>query len=654
MAVIYPATGLTDTFDVLTGWAENQYGDTNADHVFAVSTEQAHTSGKSLKAYIPASHTALQGSRGSITLSGVGEGAAHDVSFFLYIDPSSNPSADNDISICRIICTGAQPLDLFIRRNADKQWWFRYNLTGGDFEHAPYSHLTTGCWHQVRWRLSGFGAGTIVAEVWLDGIKLWWSNDTQVSIAEGSVGASAFPTQLWMGIVRYTPTAIGEKVLIYEDDVRVSNSGDMNDLVSLASHIPLITSETSVSITITSPMAMTQGNSFLYYGPTTDYGTRVSGYTVEGTEDRSLVFTLTGLTKGVTYHYKFELEHYLAEYVITLADFTFKIPDDDDETTVALLGDIQGLTNRASGCSTVLTHATPDLTLSNGDITDIQDYRAGGGYKTPDGVALPVWADLTFGQKLSVIDRNAGCLKGLAMHGLFSSTAGNHDYVGTGAGASVAYLNSFFKIPTTQNAQGVWYSFDHGMAHYLMLVDMGVWHTNSLSAAVLAEIEADLASTDKRWKIVVGHYPIYYVPADTWAPYSQAATLHALFVRQEVDLYCGAHRHRFNYVTKDGVAYHINGTGATTSSTTAYNNPRLEGQGPDSLAASSGLFGYSVLEVKAQKLVLRAYQKAGVPYPIFGREITKESREYSGYSALTVPRTLSPERTIATTRGVRL
>lgn len=654
MAVIYPASGLTDSFDVLTGWTVAQYGDTNADHVFEVSTTQSHTSGKSLKAYIPASHIALQGSRGYVTLASVGTNAAYDCSFFLYIDPSSNPSAGNSISICRVYCTGNQPLDLLVYRNDDKQWMLRFNLTGGSLEHAPYSHLTTGCWHQIRWRMSGFDTGAIVSEVWVDGIKIWWDNDTQISVAEGTVGAGAYPVSLWMGIVRYTPTVIGESLLIYEDDVRFSNSGDMEDLVSLASHIPLITSETSVSITITSPMMMTQGNSFLHYGPTTAYGTSVRGYTIEGTEDRSLVFNITGLTKGVTYHYQFELEHYLAEYVITTGDFTFKIPDDDEATTVALVGDIQGLTNRASGPSILLKDFTPDLTLLIGDITDIQDFRTGGGYKTPDGVAFPAWADLDFGEKLSVVDRNAGALKGLAKNGLFGSTAGNHDFVGTGAGASLAYLSSFFKIPTTQNAQGVWYSFDYGMAHYLMLVNMGVWHTASLSAAVLAEIAEDLATTTKRWKIVIGHYPIYYVPADTWAAYSQAAVLHALFKAQDVDLYCSAHRHRFNYVTVDGVAYYINGTGATSSTTTAFNNIKLEGQGPECRAASDGLFGYTILNVEANRLVLRAYQKAGVPYPIFGREITKESREYSGYSDLTTPRTLSPARTIAATRGARL
>lgn len=627
MTVIVPVTGLTDSFDSVDAWALNEYGDTNADHTCAISTAQYNTSsGKSLLAHIPASHTDLQGSRRYFTLANVETGAAMDVSFFLYIDPSSQPSNDSSISICRIICTGSTPLDLCLRRNAEKQWRVYYNVTGGDDEHAPYSHLTAGAWHQIRWRLNGFGVGTIVAEVWVDGIKVWWSNDTQVSNAEGSVAADQYPTQLWMGIVRYTPGAIGDSIKIYLDDVRMSNSGDLADLPSVATLIPLITSDTTVSVTITSPVALAAGNSFLEYGPTTAYGSSAYGYTVSGVGTRAMYFSLQGLVKGTTYHYRFSLEDEIGENIITTGDFSFTIPLETTDTTIALVGDIQGLTNRSSAPTILLKDFTPDLNILNGDITDIQDYRAGGGYKTPDGVALPAWADMSATARLAVVDRNAGCLKGLARTGLFTSALGNHDFVGTGTGATGDYLKGFFRVPTTQNADRIWYSFNYGRAHYLILVDMGVWHTSSLSAAVLSEIEADLAFTNAEWKIVVGHYPIYYVPADTWAPYSQAATLHAIFARQNVHLYCGAHRHRFNYVTVDGVAYLINGTGSTSSATDAFNNPAIEGQGSDCLPASSGLWGYTILEVKENEIIIRAYQKTGVVYPIFGRVISKKSR----------------------------
>lgn len=80
--------------------------------------------------------------------------------------------------------------------------------------------------------------------------------------------------------------------------------------------------------------------------------------------------------------------------------------------------------------------------------------------------------------------------------------AGNHDY-GTASGAPTREV---FALPENAGRpEGLerWYSFDWGNAHVVGL------DTERMDAVQAAWLDADLAATDKPWKIVVGHRPPY-------------------------------------------------------------------------------------------------------------------------------------------------
>jgi 3',5'-cyclic AMP phosphodiesterase CpdA len=79
--------------------------------------------------------------------------------------------------------------------------------------------------------------------------------------------------------------------------------------------------------------------------------------------------------------------------------------------------------------------------------------------------------------------------------------AGNHDY-GTASGAP---LRQAFELPENGAPDGTesWYSFDWGNVHFVGL------DTERIGDQQAAWLDADLAGTDKPWKVVLGHRPPY-------------------------------------------------------------------------------------------------------------------------------------------------
>jgi hypothetical protein len=87
-------------------------------------------------------------------------------------------------------------------------------------------------------------------------------------------------------------------------------------------------------------------------------------------------------------------------------------------------------------------------------------------------------------------------------------TRGNHEVLRTG----LDYYD-LFTLPVDGDAGGLpsgteaWYSFDHGDAHFVCLDSEG--SSRLPGGAMLTWLDADLASTDKRWTIAFWHHPPY-------------------------------------------------------------------------------------------------------------------------------------------------
>ena len=166
-----------------------------------------------------------------------------------------------------------------------------------------------------------------------------------------------------------------------------------------------------------------------------------------------------------------------------------------------------------------------------------------------------------------------GCNNGSGSFAYFAETpwamaAGNHD----------ARKTPFFfnYANSSADANSLYYSFDYGDMHVVSL-DTYVMEGSATDAAQLAWLQNDLASTDKKWKIVETHYSFYVnhnrdiedVGTDT-----DRSTLLSLFDQYGVDVVLSAHVVQ-NYYTTYPVKAGVVTTTATTNQygVDCYTNP---------------------------------------------------------------------------------
>ncbi len=131
--------------------------------------------------------------------------------------------------------------------------------------------------------------------------------------------------------------------------------------------------------------------------------------------------------------------------------------------------------------------------------------------------------------------------------------AGNHDYW-------YGYLHGFdavtekhvhIDLPPQDTRHGIYYSFDCGPVHFTMLSSGDLMETDGhgLLPEQLEWAEADLSATDKKWKIVAIHNPLYspgkYGSRDPIFGVAKALKpqLNEFFVRHGVDLVLCGHDH---------------------------------------------------------------------------------------------------------------
>lgn len=147
----------------------------------------------------------------------------------------------------------------------------------------------------------------------------------------------------------------------------------------------------------------------------------------------------------------------------------------------------------------------------------------------------------------------------------FYPASGNHDYKTERAGP----YRQVYSLPQNGSDE-LYYSFDYGNIH-VVIID-----TETIDSAQLDWLDADLASTDQKWKVVMGHKPPYssgyhgsnFKVRDKFNPILATHGVHvAIF----------GHEHNYERVApQDGVTYVVSGGGGVgtrpvgTSEFTAY------------------------------------------------------------------------------------
>jgi hypothetical protein len=189
---------------------------------------------------------------------------------------------------------------------------------------------------------------------------------------------------------------------------------------------------------------------------------------------------LTGLQEGEVYEYRFGLSQNGPWSPV----YSFKTAPKTETTTIYLLGDLQVPDGNPASFKLftnmldVLRNKNPNgqLMVQTGDLVHI-----GGRTELWDEVLTNVYRDMDL---------------------LSANLLGNHEVK---KDMQANHFTHFFNLP--ENGKGAFketnYSFDYGDVHIAVL--NSVQMTNNQ----LIWLEHDMRSTDKKWKIVMGHYPYY-------------------------------------------------------------------------------------------------------------------------------------------------
>ena len=127
---------------------------------------------------------------------------------------------------------------------------------------------------------------------------------------------------------------------------------------------------------------------------------------------------------------------------------------------------------------------------------------------------------------------------------------GNHDM-------SVNLLNKYLPYPVAEDGAS-YYSFDHGLVHVAVVDDYSPVRAGSAQRVWL---EADLAATDRPWKIVVFHEPAYSTGGMHPNSVVNQTLTTELLEPLGVDLVLAGHNHYYARHLKDGVVHVTTGGG---------------------------------------------------------------------------------------------
>ncbi len=190
----------------------------------------------------------------------------------------------------------------------------------------------------------------------------------------------------------------------------------------------------------------------------------------------------------------------------------------------------------------------------------------------------------------------------------FYSTPGNHEYNTTSAAPYLAGVSAPESgVPAAD--QGRYYSFDWANAHFVS-VDTNLL-TTSRAGAMLAWLDADLAATNRHWRIVFLHHTPYPTGFHLGDPICAAAQqlVNPIVERHGVQLVLAGHEHGYERT------YPLAGDQPVSSSSSASTTYVVTGGGGGALesvgsfaqtAISVQAFHYLRVDVDGQALTLRA------------------------------------------------
>ncbi|MCW1930240.1 MAG: metallophosphoesterase [Candidatus Kerfeldbacteria bacterium] len=251
-------------------------------------------------------------------------------------------------------------------------------------------------------------------------------------------------------------------------------------------------------------------------------------------------FRITDLSKDKRYQYYFQ-DSDKNRLTSTYTFATKHTVSDDQPLRIGVFGDSGVLSTHQFRIGMQMQWWSPDILLHTGDIA----YEEG---------TLTEFANTFFTPYQPLIAQVP-----------FYGTVGNHDYA-TDAGAP--YKN-VFETPTKYSDVEDYYAFDYGPAHIVSL-NTSIDYTEG--SAQYEWLTNDLAQSDKKWKIVFFHFPVWS-SGRHGSTEGLADALSPIFEEHGVQLVINGHDHAYehNYTT-NGVLYLVTGGGGAPLYTQEHEN----------------------------------------------------------------------------------
>ncbi|MGG1574323.1 CehA/McbA family metallohydrolase [Fictibacillus sp. NRS-1165] len=298
---------------------------------------------------------------------------------------------------------------------------------------------------------------------------------------------------------------------------------------------------------------------------------------------------LAGLKPGTTYKYRFGM----TPHGPWSKEFSFETATASGKKTMYVMGDLQvpdgnpksfQLFNDMLG---VLTEKSPGGRMMM-QVGDLVDY---GGYQSKwDEATRYIYKDL---------------------HLMSANMVGNHEVKGDPDGSTFSH---FFNLP--ENGEGNYketnYSFDYGDAHIAVINSM------NFTDEQLTWLAKDMRATEKKWKILMGHFPYYGAShSDDPGVSTARAKISKLTEQLGISLYIGGHDHVYKRTTvRTGKMDNRQESMdlGTTFVTMGSSGPKFYGNESywwDHIVYDDNVQTGVVLEADQQKLKVKAYNNAG-------------------------------------------
>ncbi len=124
------------------------------------------------------------------------------------------------------------------------------------------------------------------------------------------------------------------------------------------------------------------------------------------------------------------------------------------------------------------------------------------------------------------------------------------------------------------------------------------------TAAQLVWLDKALGASTAKWKIVIGHHPLYTVTGGKRDQKELIAQVGPLLQKHGVRIYINGHDHNFQYLEVDGVHYITNGAGSQTEKNGAAKPGQFASRSHGFMTAelSAGAFGFTFVDETGAEL----------------------------------------------------